>query len=54
LSRGRYQGEDNGHKEKVSEDKYCGCILYYENRRMKPVESVLRRGIWEKREWWWG
>jgi hypothetical protein len=25
-------------------------ISTYENRRMKPVEIVLRMGIWEKRE----
>jgi hypothetical protein len=34
--------EGIGHKERVNEGKYGGCILY-ENRIMKPVQIVLRR-----------
>jgi hypothetical protein len=34
-----------GHKKRVNEGEYGGCILYsYMNKRMKPVETVLRRG----------
>jgi hypothetical protein len=34
------------HKERISEGEYGGCILYpYENRTMKPIEIVLRRGV---------
>jgi hypothetical protein len=34
----------NGQKQRVQESERGRCILYYENRRMKPVEIVLRRG----------
>jgi hypothetical protein len=36
---GEYQREEGEHKERVNEGQYGGC----ENRRMKPVEIVLRR-----------
>jgi hypothetical protein len=47
-----YQLQRGGHKEKENECEYCGCIFVftYENRRLKPVEIVLRRRGEEKRE----
>jgi hypothetical protein len=34
----------DGHKERGNECEYGGCISYsYENRRMKPVEVILRK-----------
>jgi hypothetical protein len=40
-----------GHKQRENEGEYCGCILYsYENRRVKPIEIVLRRGKWAEGE----
>jgi hypothetical protein len=34
-----------GHKERGNKGEYGGCIFIsiYENRRMKPVEIVLRK-----------
>jgi hypothetical protein len=41
-----------GHRERVNDGEYYGCILYfiYENRRMKPIEIVLRGGREEEGE----
>jgi hypothetical protein len=34
-----------GTKERENEGVYSGCVcIMYENRRIKPVEIVLRRG----------
>jgi hypothetical protein len=33
---------------------YKDFVFIYENRRMKPVEIVLRRGEREEGEEWWG
>jgi hypothetical protein len=44
-----------GHKERIGEGEYDTCILSsYENRRMKPVEIVLRRGREEEEKPWRG
>jgi hypothetical protein len=47
-----YQWEGVEHKKRVNEYECGGCIFVfiYENRRLKPVEIVLRRRGEEKRE----
>jgi hypothetical protein len=39
-------GVGEGHKEQMKEDKYDACIFIFkfENRTMKSVKIVLRRG----------
>jgi hypothetical protein len=59
LSRGGYEWKGCGHKERWNEVDYGGYTLHsywihfafiYENRRMKSVEIVLRRGSGEEGE----
>jgi hypothetical protein len=43
--------EGGGHKERVNEGEYGGCVcIHGGRRRMKPVEIVLRRGGEGRRE----
>jgi hypothetical protein len=50
FSRDGYQWEVGGQKERGKEGVWWVCFVsIYENRRMKPVEIVLRR--WERGRW---
>jgi hypothetical protein len=46
FSGSRFQWGEGWHKERVNEGVYGGCVFVsiYENRRMKPLEIVIKRG----------